>query len=336
MSETITVSEDRIEYIDVYRAIGIILMVLGHMEFSGEFYHYIHAFHMPMFFFIAGFCYKKKNIDLKTFAIKKASSLLIPYVVFGVSQYLFWLLIKGHSVEPLKHLFWINTDGLAIAGAIWFLTALFVADIIFFLLDNSVQNRLFLTVIITVLSIIGNLLPTIWQIRLPFGIDSALVGLGFYYVGNILHTYKDNVCIHYALNLKGWMVLILIFVDSILIKCNGTTNMRTGQYSNIFLFWINAIVMSILLISISKLLCNVLAIIIITLLKMIGRQGIVYVCLNQFIITVIQELLSKLNISGKIYALTLIVFSFVVLVFVAQFIFNSKLCILVGKKVNNY
>ena len=59
-----TIRKSRMDYIDIYRAFGIILMVMGHIGFGGKFDKFIHAFHMPMFFFISGFFYKEKCIDL--------------------------------------------------------------------------------------------------------------------------------------------------------------------------------------------------------------------------------------------------------------------------------
>lgn len=50
-----TIRKSRMDYIDIYRAFGIILMVMGHIGFGGKFDKFIHAFHMPMFFFISGF-----------------------------------------------------------------------------------------------------------------------------------------------------------------------------------------------------------------------------------------------------------------------------------------
>ena len=44
----------RIDYIDLFRAFGIILMIMGHIKFGGNFDKWIHAFHMPTFFFVSG------------------------------------------------------------------------------------------------------------------------------------------------------------------------------------------------------------------------------------------------------------------------------------------
>ena len=128
----------RIEYLDIFRGIGIILMIMGHVVYTGKFEHFIHAFHMPMFFFISGYLYRDKEISIRDFFIKKAKTLLIPYFFYGILQYCFWLLTKWPQMDfqPLWHLFTINTDGLAIAGSLWFLTALFWTDLMFFLIKK--------------------------------------------------------------------------------------------------------------------------------------------------------------------------------------------------------
>ena len=51
------------DYIDIYRAFGIILMVMGHIGFGGKFDKFIHAFHMPMFFFISCLLYTSDAAD---------------------------------------------------------------------------------------------------------------------------------------------------------------------------------------------------------------------------------------------------------------------------------
>ncbi|TKM37626.1 hypothetical protein DVW63_06725 [Enterococcus faecium] len=48
-------SKQRLDYIDVFRSFGIILMLMDHNGFGGEFDHFIPAFHMPMFFFVSVF-----------------------------------------------------------------------------------------------------------------------------------------------------------------------------------------------------------------------------------------------------------------------------------------
>ena len=48
----------RLDYVDTLKGIGILLMLMGHVPFGANFDYYIHAFHMPLFFFISGFLIK--------------------------------------------------------------------------------------------------------------------------------------------------------------------------------------------------------------------------------------------------------------------------------------
>ena len=68
--------------VDLLRFIGILLMIMGHVGFGGQFNKYIHAFHMPMWFILSGF-FIKTNIDYKSFFVKKARLLLIPFFIWG-------------------------------------------------------------------------------------------------------------------------------------------------------------------------------------------------------------------------------------------------------------
>ena len=59
----------RVESADLYRGIGIVLMIMAHIGFGGLFDHFVHAFHMPLFFFVSGYFFKIR--PLKSFLCKK-------------------------------------------------------------------------------------------------------------------------------------------------------------------------------------------------------------------------------------------------------------------------
>ena len=86
----------RIAYIDILRGIGILLMVMGHVGFGSRFSHYIHAFHMPLFFVVSGYFYSAKA-DLISLAKKRTKTLLIPYLVVGLVSCLLSNLLNGSS-----------------------------------------------------------------------------------------------------------------------------------------------------------------------------------------------------------------------------------------------
>ena len=72
----------RIEYIDVARGIGILLVVLAHNDFgyvSAFAYKVIYSFHMPLFFFLSGY-FLNVSMPFVDFVKKRFTSLLKPYL----------------------------------------------------------------------------------------------------------------------------------------------------------------------------------------------------------------------------------------------------------------
>ena len=320
--------EEREAYIDLYRGIGVILMVMGHMKFLytpngvGQtvyelFNHYIHAFHMPMFFFLSGFCHKNRSASMGSVVVKQAKKLLIPYFVFGILQYIMWRLYIGDSVTPLINLFWINTDGLAIAGALWFLTSLFWVIVIYAFIERHLDSKIIKGVLVIVVSVIGSFLPKITSYRFPLAIDVAFVGLGFYYLGNVFKKNTDKKIVDRILNPGTIEMIILSIVNFGIIMYNKSVNMRTAKYDFVPLFWLNAVLAIIIGMRLCKIICNNSSSSIIQkciqVISDIGINGLIYVCINQLIITINARILEKVIKSRVLYNVILVVTTFIVL-----------------------
>lgn len=57
--------------VSICKAFAIILMVLAHST-GGTFDHFVNLFHMPLFFFMSGFCFKEKYlVDFCGFIVRK-------------------------------------------------------------------------------------------------------------------------------------------------------------------------------------------------------------------------------------------------------------------------
>lgn len=132
----------RITYFDLAKGIGIILVVLGHMEnIYGGLRTWISSFHMPLFFVISGMLLiAKGEINADTYAIKDiraitkktAKGLLIPYLWFSLI-YVPIDIMNLFIQNVDEHTFIQNIlDSATLAGisVMWFLPALFIAEII--------------------------------------------------------------------------------------------------------------------------------------------------------------------------------------------------------------
>lgn len=127
---------ERDRWIDVARGMGILLVVLGHLTNKDvEVGKWIYSFHIPLFFMISGLLlhdYSEwKNVTVRELLFKKMKSLIFPYyMISGINLiYIFISYGKGEVLKNIKRT--IMFDGIL---ALWFVPALFFAEILFVLL----------------------------------------------------------------------------------------------------------------------------------------------------------------------------------------------------------
>lgn len=77
--------ESRADWIDVLKGIGIILVVIGHVNTKGFLVQWLYTFHMPLFFALSGYILYKfgKNIPFQKFLLKRTKSILWPFILFS-------------------------------------------------------------------------------------------------------------------------------------------------------------------------------------------------------------------------------------------------------------
>ena len=290
---------------------------------------------MPLFFFVSGYLYKTKSEKkYKDVVMGKLKSLIIPYLFFGILHYLIYLILNGSRdfLNPLYHLFFMNNEGLPIAGALWFLTAMFFATLTYDLLKRKIKNKYIFLVIIIIIAITGGLLP----FQLPYSINAGMVGIGIFFLGNCLAENKDKF--KKIITGKIWIIVIYLILN-VLIFVNGYTNMRTGEYSIIPLFWINLLIGILTYWNISMWIQNHSKIKFINkisiLLKYIGENSIVFLALNQLIIMTTSTIINVLNIDNMIviviFKVINLIITTIVLCAICKLIIKTRLRKVIGK-----
>jgi len=333
----------RIDYIDIFRGFGIILMIMGHINFGSIFDHYIHAFHMPMFFFITGYFYKTKSMSTLEYVIKKAKSLIVPYISFAIFHSVFYIILyKSFSIQFLYHILLINTDGMPITGALWFLTALFFVDILYYLLDKYLKdNVVCFTIVVIFMVLIGTLVPKMTGLRLPWAIDVSLVSIGFCHIGRLIGNKKIPHA-DFVANLNSIFTFLVIIAFSVLVFVNGYVNMRTADYAIVPLFWINSISLIIGWLNLARIVDNKLTSLhvlgwIITEMKFIGKNSIIYLCLNQFTILILNLIVDKMvsltgiTIPYIIISIVFLILTLIILHILYELFDKTKLIIMIGR-----
>ncbi len=299
----------RLDSIDILRALGIILMVMGHVDFGGKFDRYIHTFHMPVFFLISGFLFtSKKDTNLIKLIGKRAKRLLIPYVVYALINYLFWILLVKNELKdfytPLIRIFTYNTRGLPICGALWFITALFFAETFYLIIDRIISNNILRSVVVLTVSVGTSFLQNMTEFRLPLTLDIAVVCMGFYEIGRV---YKESS--HKLENLLHRPISyifcggVFAVANLVLAFVNGYVNIKSGWYGIVPLAWINAIIGSMAFylfalwgdkVTSSK---NILRVVLVN----IGQNSMVFLGLNQLVILILSLLYGRFNLPENIY-----------------------------------
>lgn len=324
----------RIEWIDVCKGIGIFTMICGHIGLPHIIDKYIHAWNMPIFFILSGYLFKEYKI--KDLLIRRSKSLLVPYFSFGVILYILSILrnfIKNDTnlVKQLIDLFTINTIGdLPFGNSLWFLTCIFCVEVIFMILNKYSNNEYLLAFNILIICCAGFLFSYL-NIRLIWGLDTSMTAIGFYYFGYLINRYKERKVINKIYMPQINTIIVLFIISTIGIFINGYVNMRTIQYNNLILFYINSISASLMIIMMviyaSKidLFKNIKKI---TLY--LGKNSLVFLAFNQVVIYVIKNIL-ELFISNKIIICIITLFTTIITLSLISIIINKKFEFLLGK-----
>ena len=186
-------SSSRIEWIDIAKGIGIVLVTFGHLR-NGDGYgvwlpalnltiEIIYLFHMPLFFFLGGLTFSA-HVGFKDFLIKKARTLLIPYYFFSLyflAKPIACLLIPslaqtfqtGYDFDLLYQLW----DVFIMGNGLWFFMAYFVAEIIMYWVYKAIGDKRALFALVGCLFIlIASATDHIWPgFQLPF---QLIMGVG--------------------------------------------------------------------------------------------------------------------------------------------------------------
>ena len=85
--------KNRIEWIDIAKGIGIILVIMGH-TIALRYSQWLYTFHLPLFFLLSGLVYNENKYPKYTTLLKqKSTQILLPWLKFFLIGLIFCLLI---------------------------------------------------------------------------------------------------------------------------------------------------------------------------------------------------------------------------------------------------
>ena len=234
--------------INMLKALAIMLVVSGHLEFSllGIFPPY--SFQLALFFFISGYLFKDKYLnDVTTFFERRIKSLLVPYFLYNVFYMFvtigiakvtgkFWgmpLSFKNFFITPF-----LNGHQFDLSCPLWFVTQLFMTMIVFLFLFRAMNNitknkfvHLAFFMIIGLLAIPFDKIFPLTPIMLV--VVRTMMSLFFVYLGYFYtHYIKDN----YNIFTPKWFGSIIV-LQSILWMFNRDFSPEHGIGLSYVLVW---------------------------------------------------------------------------------------------------
>lgn len=178
---------ERLPWLDVLKGIGIILVAVGHIYSNRTVFNWLYSFHMPLFFFAAGWVYKEKSVLVDI--TRRIRTIVVPYFSFGLLVLIYWQIIerrfRDSEMSFMDSFFGLLSgqyDNLDFNVHLWFLPCFFVTVVLFNMLIN-VGGRKAAYIAAALMSAIYVIFPLP---GLPWGGDQVFKYIGFYAVGVFL------------------------------------------------------------------------------------------------------------------------------------------------------
>ena len=203
----------RDDKVTIAKGIGILLMVAAHAGIPDMVNRFIVMFHMPLFFFMSGYCFKEKYLlpPPITFINKRVKGLYVPFVKWSLlflllHNFFYYLDIynseygfreevsylytwKEYAIRCIRIVLGLHGQE-QLLGGYWFLPQLLYASIIGFFTIKYVRNLYTGTAIMLGLSIV----ISFFDLRMPFwGIRSLTFFSTVFFLSGYLYKKKyDN------------------------------------------------------------------------------------------------------------------------------------------------
>jgi len=196
---------ERETWLDVAKMIGILLVVYGHSTEGPKSITFIYWFHMPLFFMISGYLFKPVNTisELKFYIKKLALRLLVPYCTYLILFSLYNVVLQlnastfnlSNLLDEVGSLLIGGRFITGVHGVFWYVTCLFITQILFSLICLYFKKNSTRLLIITSCYLLAHFetiklvhefgKTTFNQIAIPWNMDVAFLavfflGLGFF------------------------------------------------------------------------------------------------------------------------------------------------------------
>ena len=322
----------RIEYLDLAKVYLIFLVILGHvlivinpgytkLHFS-VIQSFISAFHMPAFFILHGILFnneKWRKRPVKEFILKRAYTLIIPYLFFEIIGIIWkWILGAQDVLTGLHNMVTVRCN----VGADWFLPAMFMGSLLY-LIYVKFTNRIW-----CVVSILASFVLPMFMSGNQFLIiiGRGLLAYGFIMIGHIGKEFFQSEKTKNVLNII--LAFVITGIMAVISLKWGNNDFYTCIINTPVVFLIGGGSGTYLIVGISRLFqCKVLS--------CIGRHTLTIMGTHQLFIYALSDVLLQ-NINQDVAVGIILLLIIIVLDIPVVFILDRYLPFLVGRKSSIY
>ena len=280
MMGIVNMQQKRLDYLDMVKGIGILLVVLGHMEdISTELRIWISSFHMPLFFIVSGILIAVKNeqdSDFSKILYKKWKGIIVPYLWFSLSYFV----IDIANVTIIGNIdtrtFIVDTiSSLTFYGmsVLWFLPALFVSSVSFIYLKKKLSDKIVLPALL-VIAVTAYIIKIEFAKIYDMNADSLLITSLINIVYIFLRAWIAMSYLGYAFYIRKWyeaqvngnekfktldnrifyllVGIVLLVINIVVGMKNQCVDLRNILLNNVLLYYLAAFTGSFAIISICK------------------------------------------------------------------------------------
>ncbi len=303
-------AQERDQFIDFIKGIGIFLVAWGHAMVPRS--EFLYSFHMPLFFAISGYLFTSRNV--LTFTISKLRYLLLPFILFfllswGFQATVFMILGRGEpTLFDFPHVAWrflLGDSDVVNNSPLWFLTCLFCLTILFYAMEKLKYPILIFAVSLLIGGV--GVYFSKEHIELPLKFQIACTALPFFALGWLLKQPKASFIVKnkvlFSLLIPVYLVGHYFLVD-LNIASSGIkkVNMYANTIGDPLFFYLSGLLGTLWFVFTSMWIYKVWKP---NFIHYLGRNSLLILVLHYPMINICRVLVDKyVNIESWVYGLT--------------------------------
>jgi acyltransferase len=230
-------SKQRIEWIDVAKGIGILLVVLGHSGFSLNIRWWIWSFHMPLFLLLSGLVFSiNKYPDFSFLFEKRNISLLRPYFLFTLIVLLLLFFIQPDYPYLVKSTIIYGWATIAL----WFIPVLYLTEFLYYFIRKNLSDKQ--TLLFLILNSLFGYALSRYNVHIPYKVEVIFTSVLFYGIGNLFFSEINKALNRFSMLVVITAGLFCLLINLVFCYLNYIRfDMSSNSIGNYFCAYISAL-----------------------------------------------------------------------------------------------